>query len=37
MVKRSAEILRGACPEPVEGLRMTMGSFRPDTRLAKSL
>jgi hypothetical protein len=28
IVAGSAEILRGACPEPVEGLRMTWRSFR---------
>jgi len=27
----AAEILRGVYPEPVEGLRMTLGSFRMDT------
>jgi len=27
----SAEILRGACPEPVEGLRMTWRRFRMGT------
>jgi hypothetical protein len=27
----AAEILRGVYPEPVEGLRMTLGSFRTDT------
>jgi len=27
----SAEILRGVCPEPVEGLRMTLSSFRMET------
>ena len=27
----SVEILRGACPEPVEGLRMTLHSFLMDT------
>ena len=26
-----AEILRGACPDLSEGLRMTLGSFRMDT------
>jgi len=31
IVTGSAEILRGACPEPVEGLRMTWTSFRMDT------
>ncbi|MFA9613056.1 MAG: hypothetical protein ACERK9_03830, partial [Deltaproteobacteria bacterium] len=30
-LKGSAEILRGVYPEPVEGLRMTLGSFRLDT------
>jgi hypothetical protein len=25
------EILRGACPEPVEGLRMTMQGFQMNT------
>ena len=31
IVTGAAEILRGACPEPVEGLRMTWRSFRIDT------
>ena len=29
--------LGGACPEPVEGLRMTMDSLRVDTSLEDSL
>jgi hypothetical protein len=32
IVTRSAEILRGVYPEPVEGLRMTWRTFRMDTR-----
>jgi hypothetical protein len=31
IVAKSAEILRGACPEPVEGLRMTGRSFWTET------
>jgi hypothetical protein len=31
IVTGAAEILRGACPEPVEGLRMTWRSFRMNT------
>jgi hypothetical protein len=31
MVNIAAEILRGVYPEPVEGLRMTLRSFRMDT------
>ena len=31
IVTRSAEILRGACPESVEGLRMTWRGFRMET------
>jgi hypothetical protein len=31
IVSFAAEILRGACPEPVEGLRMTSASFRTNT------
>jgi hypothetical protein len=31
IVTKSAEILRGACPEPVEGLRMTWSGFRMET------
>jgi hypothetical protein len=31
MVSAAAGILRGACPELSEGLRMTLGSFRMDT------
>ena len=30
IVSMAAEILRGACPEPVEGLRMTLGSLGMD-------
>ena len=29
---RTAEILRGFYPEPVEGLKMTLGSFWMDTK-----
>jgi hypothetical protein len=32
MVSLAAEILRGFYPEPAEGLRMTCGSFRVDTK-----
>jgi hypothetical protein len=32
IVTRSAEILRGVYPEPVEGLSMTWRTFRMDTR-----
>jgi hypothetical protein len=31
IVTGAAEILRGACPEPAEGLRMTLRSFRMNT------
>jgi hypothetical protein len=31
MVRAAAGILRGACPDLGEGLRMTLGSFRMDT------
>ncbi len=31
IVTGSAEILRGACPEPIEGLRMPWRRFRMDT------
>ena len=31
LLNASAEILRGACPEPVEGLRMTVGNCRIHT------
>ena len=33
---RLAEILRGACPEPVEGLRMTLASLRMETSYVTS-
>jgi len=33
MVEGEAEILRGVYPEPAEGLRMTLGSFRLDTNV----
>jgi hypothetical protein len=32
IVSVAAEILRGVYPEPVEGLRMTLGSFRMDIK-----
>jgi hypothetical protein len=35
IVPWSAEILRGAFPEPVEGLRMTWRSFRMETNYKK--
>gem|GEM_PF-1807176 len=31
VISSSAEILRGACTEPVEGLRMTFGHLRVAT------
>jgi hypothetical protein len=33
IVAKSAEIPRRACPEPVEGLRMTWKGFRMDINL----